>query len=183
MSQFLDWVDYAIVGIIAFSAIISLVRGFVREALSLTTWLLAFWIALTFSGNLSFLLQHFIESNNIRMAVSFGGLFVVTLLVGALINHLIAQLVKVTGLSGTDRLLGMVFGVARGVLLVAILMLLATFTHLPESAWWQDSVLVQQLQPVAHWVKDYLPENYQQKISVNEAEQKQQQESEPAVKQ
>ena len=107
------WVDYVIIGIIALSAIISVVRGFVREVLSLAGWILAFWVALTFSPQLSTFLAEYIETPTIRLFAAFAGLFIITLILSALVNHLIATIVDKTGLSGTDRMLGIIFGAAK----------------------------------------------------------------------
>lgn len=151
------WVDYAIVGIILISAFISLLRGFVKEALSLAGWVLAFWISLTFSGNMAGILERSIESPTLRLIVAFAILFLATLMVTAVVNFFAARLVRVTGLTGTDRVLGMLFGVLRGTVLVAVLVLLAGLTALPHDPWWRQSLLVPQFQSVAVWLRGFLP--------------------------
>lgn len=150
------WVDYVIIGIIALSALISLMRGFVREALSLVVWVAAFWIAWTFFRELALHLE-MIDPPSLRLGVSFGILFLTALVLGALVNFLVGQLVDKTGLSGTDRLIGVVFGAARGVLLVAVLVLLAGLTPFPNDPWWQESRLIPFFQEVALWLKSLLP--------------------------
>ncbi|MDO6805115.1 CvpA family protein, partial [Wenyingzhuangia sp. 1_MG-2023] len=102
-----DWVILAVLGI---SSLISLKRGFVREALSLAVWIGAFVVARMFSGNLATLLTDYIETNSLRWIAAFVVLFLGTLAIGAMVNHLIVEVVRLTGLSGTDRILGMVFG-------------------------------------------------------------------------
>jgi len=119
------WIDYVIIGIIALSAIISVVRGFVKEVLSLAAWVLAFWVALTFSPQLSVLLSDYIATPSVSLFAAFAALFIVTLILSALVNHLIAAIVEKTGLSGTDRMLGVIFGLLRGAAIVTLLVLLA----------------------------------------------------------
>ncbi len=144
----MNWVDYIILAIVAISALISLVRGFVREVISIVVWVAAFWLAIEFARPLSGWLAPYIDSPTLQLVGAFAILFVGTLLAGALVNYLAGLLVGTTGLSGTDRALGVVFGAARGVLIVAVLMLLLGLTHVPREPWWQESVLVRGLQPL-----------------------------------
>ena len=151
------WLDIVILGVILLSALISLVRGFVREAFSLAVWVLAFWVSWSFFRDLEVPLQAWIESPTVRLGIAFAALMIATLVVGGLVNFLIIQLVERTGMSGTDRLIGMVFGAARGVLLVAVLVLLAGLTPMPEEDWWRESALVGYFQELSYWLRDLLP--------------------------
>lgn len=152
----MNWFDFTIIGIIALSSIISLVRGFVKEAISLVIWITAFFISKTFHPQLAQLLTQ-IEDPMLRNASAIGILFVGTLIVGALINYIISQLVKATGLGGTDRALGVVFGALRGVLIVsALLFFIDTFTTFAESQWWQASVLVPEFGIIIEWFFDFM---------------------------
>ncbi len=144
--------DGIILFIIAASALISVRRGFTREAFSLLTWVAAFIVARLFSPALEVLLADSIETPSLRLAVAFGLLFTVTLIVGALINHLLGELIRVTGLSGTDRLLGMVLGALRGALVVVVLVALGH--HLfSEDAWWRESLLVPHFAMLEDWTR------------------------------
>ncbi|MGO4998235.1 CvpA family protein [Oceanisphaera sp. W20_SRM_FM3] len=144
------WIDFVILGIIALSAVVSLVRGFVKEAMSLATWLAAFFIASNFYADLSALLD--ITDPLIRNGTAIAILFVLTLILGALINYIVSQLVDKTGLSGTDRVLGVCFGAVRGVLIVAaLLFFIDTMTGFKESLWWQQSVLIPEFGIVIQW--------------------------------
>ncbi len=158
-------VDYAILVVIALSAVISVMRGFVREALSLAGWVLAFWLALSFTRDLSFALEDYVSVPGPRLAISFFVLFFLTLLLTGLVNFLAGQLVDKTGLSGTDRALGVVFGVARGAVIVAILVLLAGFTALPRDIWWTESHLIRHFQELALWLRGFLPPDIAARIS------------------
>ena len=151
------WIDYVLIGIIVISSIIGLFRGLIKEAFSLFIWIFAAWVALTFSRNLSPFLIDFIESPSIRISAAGGLLFLITLILGAVINYLLTELVKKTGVTGSDRLLGMVFGIARGLIICAIAVTLAGLTPLPEEPWWDDSFLIPQFQSLAVWVRDHIP--------------------------
>ena len=149
-------VDWAILGIVAISALISLKRGFVKEALSLTTWIIAGVVAWMFGAGLSQYLVNYIETPSARVIARCTILFVATLLVGAMVNSLIGELIRVTGLSGTDRFLGMVFGAARGGLLVVVAVGLLSLGPVQRDQWWQQSRLVPQFLMVADWSKNLI---------------------------
>ena len=150
------WVDWAIIAIIAISSLISLSRGFVKEALSLLTWIIAGVVAWMFGGALSQHLTDFIETPSARVIAACAFLFVVTLMVGALVNYLVGELIRVTGLSGTDRFLGMVFGAARGGLLVVVLVGLLSLAPVQQDPWRQQSTLLPHFLMVADWSKNLI---------------------------
>jgi membrane protein required for colicin V production len=151
------WIDVVILALIALSAILSLFRGFVREAVALTTWLVALWVAMAFYEDLATILSQWIPVPSAQKITAFAVLFICVLLVGAIINFLAGRLVDKTGLTGTDKMLGIVFGVARGGVIVAILVLLAGLTPLPQDPWWQDSQFLGYFQELALWLRNYLP--------------------------
>ena len=152
-------IDYIIVGIIVFSIIVSLLRGFVREVMSLASWIVAFLIASNFYMYLAGLLTS-IESLYICNGTAIAILFVLSLIVGAIVNYVIGQLVDRTGLSGTDRVLGACFGFLRGVLIVAaILFFLDTFTGSNQTDWWKESKLIPHFRFVVDWFFQQLQAN------------------------
>lgn len=153
----MNWVDFVLIGIVSVSLLISLVRGFVREAFSLAAWVLAVWVSWSFFRELAVHLESWVSVPSLRLGLAFAVLLLVTLILGAMVNFLISQLVERTGLTGTDRMLGMFFGVARGVLLVAILVLLAGLTPIPNDPWWQESRLIPYFQELAVWLRGFLP--------------------------
>lgn len=148
----MNWADWLILGVLALSSLIGIWRGFVREALSLLCWLVALVVAMHFHRSLATLLTDHIATPSVRHMVAFGGLFVFSLIVGALISYLIAELVRVTGLSGTDRLLGMLFGLGRGVVLVLLLVLfLPKLVPVNQDLWWQQSRVIPHFVAMEGW--------------------------------
>ncbi|BDY06107.1 bacteriocin production protein [Ferrimonas sp. YFM] len=153
------WIDYAILGVVGLSVLISLVRGFAREAMSLVVWLLAFLISSRFYEDLAVYLTQ-IDDPMLRNGASIAVLFVATLILGGLLNYLVGQMVDRTGLTGTDRLLGVVFGAARGALVVAAaLFFLDSFTPAASSDWWRDSLLIPEFKVVIQWFFQYLEQS------------------------
>ena len=154
----MSWLDLIIVAIIIISALISVIRGFVKESISLASWVVAGFIAFRYFTPMASLLEPFVESPTIQTGIAFSILFVCSLIVGATVNFMASNLVTKTGLSGTDKSLGVVFGAARGVLIVTMLVLLAGLTPMPNEAWWQDSATVEYFADIAIWIKELLPQ-------------------------
>lgn len=153
----MDWIDLAILAAIGVSTLISLVRGFVREILSLVVWVLAFLVALTFAGALSAHLAFVSDSGTMRSIAAFVALFVATLIAGAIVNHMIGAVISGAGLRWVDRAAGTLFGLVRGVALVAALMVVGLIAGLDARPWWQESSMIGLLQPVAAWMHGWLP--------------------------
>ncbi len=151
------WVDYLIIVIVLMSAVIGLIRGFIKEAFALFTWIVAIGIGLHYSRDFAVLMRSVISYPSARIATAFILLFFMTLVLGSLISFILNQLIEKTGLTGTDRLLGMVFGIIRGAVLVAVLVMLAGVTPLPEDPWWKQSLLILPFQSLAVWLKDHIP--------------------------
>ncbi len=151
------WVDYVIIGIILVSALISLVRGFVREAVSLLVWVAAFGLAWLWFRDLAVHLAQWVETPSLQLGLAFALIVIGALILGGIFGFLLGQLVDASGLSGTDRLLGMLFGGARGAVLVAIIVLLGGLTPFPQDPWWQSSQLIPHFQALAQWLMSLLP--------------------------
>ena len=153
----MNWTDYIIIGTLALSILIGLWRGLVSEVLALAIWIAAFWVAWALGPSVAARFDHIIELPSARIIVGYGICFVTVLILGALLRFVLGKLIEGTGLSGTDRLLGMLFGFARGVLLVSLLVFLIGFTAFTRDPWWQQSVLLPQFQRVAAWLEQRVP--------------------------
>ena len=124
--------DFIILAIIFISVVISLMRGFVKEAFSLAGWLVALWVSMTFSSGMAELFGKSIKDPTLRLLAAFIVLFVLSLVVGAIVNFFASQLVQKTGMTGIDRTIGGVFGFLRGILLVTIIVMMLGLTTLPS---------------------------------------------------
>jgi membrane protein required for colicin V production len=156
----LSWADLVIVGVIGLSGLIGMIRGLIREVFSLASWGVAVWLALKFSPQVAAHLESVIAMPSARLAAAFGIVFFAVLLVLGLVGLLLETLVEKTGLSGTDRVAGLLFGIARGVLVVAVLVLLAGFTPLPADPWWKQSRLIPAFQSLSLWLRDQIPPHF-----------------------
>lgn len=153
----MTWPDYAILAIIAISMLVGVLRGFIKEVFSLVVWAAAFVVAYRFSGDVAVLMESQVSLPSARTAIGFIGLFIVVLVIGGLVNYLLGRLVESTGLSGTDRLLGGLFGIARGAALVVAAILVAGFTPIPADPWWKESRLIGSFMPLVTWSAEFLP--------------------------
>lgn len=154
----MEYSDYVVLGIISISILVGAIRGFVSEVFSLVVWAAAFLVAFQYSGVLALQLEEYIELPSVRTSLAFAGSFIGVLIVGGFFTFLIGKLVEKTGLSGTDRMLGGVFGGVRGLILVLFLMLVAGLTPVPRDQWWKQSGSIQSLMPLAEWSAELLPQ-------------------------
>ena len=162
-------VDIAIAVIILVSALIGVFRGFIREILSLASWVIALYIAWTFAPLGATYLEPYISQPPLRVVAAFVGIFVVALIVASIIAYLVYKLFALAGIKGVDRSLGFLFGVLRGVLIVAILILVAVYTDFAAQPWWQTSKLVGFFTPITDFLLTLMPpevvENFQPKVT------------------
>lgn len=149
-----DWVILAILGL---SILVGLWRGLVAELLSLAIWIAAFWVAASFGPDVAARLPHAISVPIVRIGLGYALCFIAVLIVGALVRFATRKLIWSTGLSGIDRLFGMLFGFVRGALLVTLLVFLVGLTLFTREAWWQQSVLLPQFQGLAAWLGQNIP--------------------------
>ncbi len=132
--------DYAVLAIVGLSVLLSMMRGFLREVLALAGWVAAFFVARTYTLELAPLLPEAIPSETLRLLAAFVILFLATLLVASLLAIALSEVFKKVGLGWLDRWLGAIFGLARGVIIVGVLVLLAGLTALPQDARWRNAM-------------------------------------------
>ncbi len=167
----MTWFDYSVLLVIGLSALIAVLRGFVREVLSLAAWIIAFAAASTLAAQVAPMLPEAIPNDALRMLAGFLLVFGATWLVMILITLAIVELIKVAGLGFFDRVLGLLFGLARGALVVLTAVLLAGMTRLPESPGWRDAMLSAPLEVLALVVKPWLPPDMARKIRYDAVQQ------------
>lgn len=160
------WVDWVIVGIIGLSAAISLARGFVREALSIVIWIVALWAAFHFTAPFAQVFLGAIELASVRLAVAALILIISILVLGSMLSWVVGRLMQSTGLSGTDRLLGAVFGALRGLVTVTALVAVASWTPLCQDPWWRQSQLIPTVESLAIHARDFLPASLREIIGI-----------------
>ncbi len=151
------WADLAVLAIIGVSAVLSLFRGFVRAAIALAGWIAGLWFAFNFLHVGAEWFVRWVASPEIRLVLGFVVLLAAVLVAAGVVGRLAGGFVDATGLGGLDRVLGMIFGAARGAIIVACLVLLAGFFNLSGEPWWRESVLLPRFEALAGEVARILP--------------------------
>ncbi|MCE5232157.1 MAG: CvpA family protein [Mizugakiibacter sp.] len=153
----MNFADYIILGVLALSVLFGLWRGLIGEVLALAIWAAAAAVAWLFGPRLAQMFAAHVEVPSVRLLLGYGLCFIVVLLAGALLGFLVRKLVEGSGLSGSDRLFGMLFGLARGLVLVTLAVLLLGFTPFPRDPWWRQSRLLPSFEQAAAWLSVRLP--------------------------
>jgi membrane protein required for colicin V production len=157
----INTLDLIILAVIGISSLLSLYRGFASEFLSLATWIVALWLPFNYTEQFMTFLPDTVESPSARWFISAGILFIGALVIGGLLSWLIRKVIGGTTLGITDKLLGLLLGAARGVLILAIVALLATSNpSIPQEGWWNESRLLPPVLRVAEVIKNQLPARY-----------------------
>jgi membrane protein required for colicin V production len=157
--------DYSVLAILVLSILLSVVRGVVREILSLAGWVVAFMVANSFSAGLAPMFPSSIAGESLRLLLAFASLFLSSLLAMGVMTMLISALVKTAGLGFADRFMGSLFGFVRGLLVVLLMVLAAGFTALPQEPFWKKAVLSRPLETAAMLVMPWLPRDLSRRIS------------------
>ena len=150
----LNWIDWTIIAVLSASTLLSLWRGFAREALSLAGWVAAFVLSNLYAGHLVGLSVGFIDNDTARYVAAFAVIFVGVLVLFNFLSLLVKKLIHLTGLSLLDRLLGTVFGFTRGIIVLLVLMFIARQIMAPDSQQaLQESLLMPHLDMLMQWTQ------------------------------
>lgn len=144
-------VDIIILAIVAVSALIGVFRGLIKEALSLASWFLAILAGTLFSAQLADLMTNLINNASLRRIAAFAILFIAVIFTGTIVSNLVSKLTEAVGLKGADRILGGLFGILRGMIIVLVIVFIGTQFDISQ-VWFENSVLV----PHAVAMIDYL---------------------------
>lgn len=149
--------DYIILAVLGLSVLFGLLRGFVAEVISLVCWVAAFWVAWLFGQQVADWYGQWLHDPVARIVAGYMTCFLAVLAAGSLIGWGLRKLIRSGGLSGGDRFLGMLFGFARGLLLVIVVVWMLAFTPASAEPWWRQSSLLPQFAHGAGWLSDHLP--------------------------
>lgn len=153
----LNMVDYVILGMIALSIITGLFRGFVKEIIALSVWILAIWFGITYADQLAPWIRPYVSDKTAVFAGGFVVILLATLIVGGIISGMFGFLLRRSGLSGTDRLLGMGFGFIRGVFMISLIILVINMTSFAKDRLVIQSSLYPCFKPVVNWMNGFMP--------------------------
>lgn len=160
--------DLFIIGAIAFSSLLGLYRGFTTSILSLFTWLIALWLPFKFTEEFSSFLPDTVESPTARAIIAAACLFFGAFIMLSLISWMLRKLLGATGLGFADRLMGVGLGVVRGVIVVAIIAMLATYsTSLPKERWWGESQLLPLVLKGSNKIREMMPDDLSRLFLMN----------------
>jgi membrane protein required for colicin V production len=156
--------DYVILLIVTASLAIGAWRGLVGEILSLLAWVLAVLAAWWFGAELGQALYQGIEDGVLRLVAGYATVVVLVFVAMALVRLALRGLLKALGLSVTDRLLGVVFGIVRGLAVVLVLVAAGGMTSAPQQSWWRDATLAAPLETAVLAMKPWLPPELAKRI-------------------
>lgn len=164
-----NWFDLCIIGVMGLSGLVGLVRGVIKEAFILASWVVAIWLSVHYGKLASSYLTGLIDIPSIRTVAGFAAVFVGAWTVSSAVGYLLARVIHGAGLSGLDKMAGLVFGVARGVLVVVVLVFLARETPFIKDPWWHESRLVPVFQSLAMVMVRQIPPGYMSQIGLQDA--------------
>lgn len=164
----MNWLDVAWLAVLGLSLLLGLWRGFIREVFSLAGWIAALGAAALFAPDAAAVLPTAVASPVVRNVIAFLVIFIVVLLACAFAGILLSKAFRAAGLGLPDRVLGGVFGFARGALILVVFVLAAAFTSLPKEPIWRESALTPALETAAVGLKPWLPARIAERVRYRE---------------
>lgn len=151
------WLDIVLIGLLSISTLVGVLRGFIKEVLSLVSWGLAAFASYRLGAMMAIYLTPHIQEPVLVLAIAYTVVFLMALIVFSIISYMISRLLSPSGVSLMDRLFGCLYGVARATGVISILILIGYFLNLNKQDWWQDSQSIGHFEPIAQELKAYLP--------------------------
>lgn len=149
--------DYAVLIIVGLSVLLAVLRGGLSEILSLAAWIAGFWLAQRYAADLGGRLPADVPTTELRLIAGFVGILLGVWFVSAIVRITLAQFIKASGLAPVDRVVGALFGVARGCLIVLALVMVAGLTSLPKAPIWRNAMFSPPFEAAALELKPWLP--------------------------
>ncbi len=162
----MPWFDILILAIIVISTLLSIIRGFAKDAISLSAWILAFILAISLADKLAIILPQSIEQPQLRVGIAMTVLFIITLVMGMVANFLLSGFINMVRLNNLDRSLGALFGFIRGVIIICLIAVIGAFIGLNEISWWSDASLLPYAEKLIKLLMPYLPQGVVQYIKL-----------------
>jgi membrane protein required for colicin V production len=150
-------VDLIIIVLVILSVVVGAMRGIIREAVSIAALIIAIWASMRFGAYAGDWLGDSVGSPELRIWVGRFIIFIMVIAVGALAGWSISKIVRLAGLTGTDRTLGGIFGILRAVVFVGLFVLLARYAEFDDESWWHESRLLPYGETVADWIEVMAP--------------------------
>jgi len=161
--------DLALIAVVTLSTLFAFARGVVRELIALATWIVGFVVAIEYAEPVAGLFSRLHVTPAAKHVLAFALVLIAVLIVGALIASVLSGTVRAIGLGFVDRLLGAVFGLARGIIVVVAFALIAGVTTLPRHDWWQNGIFGWPLAEVAMALRPYLPRAWAERLDFSPA--------------
>lgn len=154
----MTWIDYAMIAVLAVSTLVSLMRGIVKEVLSLAAWAVAFGVAWYYSNGVAKMFSAYLHVAWLRYVASFLIILLATLLLASMFSRLIGMVIKTSGMGLSDRLWGTVFGFARGIVVVALLTVVISAMPVRDEPWWKESLMLPYFLGATQWLMKRVPQ-------------------------
>lgn len=151
------WFDLVVCTVVGLSLLLGAVRGMVRELVGLAAWFVALLLARALSPSVAGWLPAAVQPDGLRLGLAFGGVVLASVVLASVVTLVLSALVKAAGLTLADRVLGAIFGLGRGILIVLVGVVVAGFTRVPLEPGWRGSVTAPAFEVAARWVSPWLP--------------------------